>query len=242
MQQLIIIGRQLTKPSTNLSTTLYQQVEAAIEDMIRAHRLRPGEALPSEKELEVTYGVSRITVRRALEELERKGQVVRSKGRSARVAQPLLAHARTHLSDDFITMLDLVRGTAPEILIYEWQLPDEETYSYLELTTDEPVLHVDRIRRKNGRPTLHTAAHVPAFIGVKLQKEELAKTSMLELLAQSGNHSGPGRTVYVGGSVQREYSRTTEDGRRRSDLPDPSDRARRCRPAHSKPNHILPGR
>ena len=167
-------------------TTLYQQVQMAISDMIESHRLRPGEALPSEKELEVTYGVSRITVRRALEELEKSGRVVRSKGKSARVAQPLQAHARTRLDDDFVTMLDLVRGTQPQILTFEWQLPDDEIYALLEMNSREPVLRVDRIRSANGRPTLHTIAHVPASIGVKLEKDELATSSMIEELAKSG--------------------------------------------------------
>ena len=176
----------MAKVGADRSTTLYRQVQVAIADMIEAHRLRPGEALPSEKELEATYGVSRITIRRALEELERNGQVVRSKGKSARVAQPLQAHARTRLDDDFVTMLDLVRGTEPEILLFEWQLPDDELYALLELDAREPVLRVDRIRKTNGRPTLHTTAHVPASVGVKLERAELAENTMLELLAKAG--------------------------------------------------------
>ncbi len=176
----------MPKLRPNQSATLYQQVQAAISDMIEAHRLRPGEALPSEKELELTYGVSRITVRRALEELERNGRVIRSKGKSARVAQPIQAHARTRLDDDFVTMLDLTRGTVPAILRFEWLLPDNELKEALELTTHEPVLRVDRVRKNNGRPTLHTVSHVPAFIGAKLDKDELSKTTMIELLAKSG--------------------------------------------------------
>ncbi|AIT82149.1 hypothetical protein JI59_21725 (plasmid) [Novosphingobium pentaromativorans US6-1] len=154
--------------------------------MIESHRLKPGEALPSEKELENKYGVSRITVRRALEELERSGRVVRSKGKSARVAQPFQAHARTRLDDDFMMMLDLVRGTQAQILLFEWQLPDEELQNLLELETREPVLRVDRLRKANGRPTLHTTAYVPASIGVKFDRAELANSTMIEQLAQTG--------------------------------------------------------
>lgn len=166
--------------------TLYQKVQAAISDMIETHRLHPGAALPSEKELEQAYGVSRITVRRALAELERNGRVVRSKGRSARVAHPIQAHARTRLDDDFMTMLDLVHDTTPQIVRFEWQLPDHEIHAKLELTTREPVLRVDRVRTKQGRPTLHTTAFVPAAIGVKFSREELAELTMIEILARNG--------------------------------------------------------
>lgn len=176
----------MTEKQTEEGLTLYRKVQAAIAAMIESHRLDVGAALPSEKELEQTYGVSRITIRRALEELEREGQVVRSKGRSARVAQPLRAHARTQLADDFMAMLDLLRGTLSEMLCYEWQLPDNNLYSLLELTSREPVLRVDRLHRKNGWPSLHTTAYVPAHIGVKLDKDVLAQTTMIEALAQHG--------------------------------------------------------
>jgi GntR family transcriptional regulator len=176
----------LTKIDPDSQHTLYQQVQAAITDMIEAQRLRPGHALPSEKELESIYGVSRITVRRALQELERSGKVVRSKGRSARVAEPIQAHARTRLDDDLVTMLDLVRDTVPEILRFEWILPDEETCELLELKSREPLLSVNRLRRSHGRPTLHTAALVPAEIGVRLERDKLAETTMTEQLSQLG--------------------------------------------------------
>ena len=162
------------------------RVQNAIRLDIRQGRLASGQALPSEKELEQTHGVSRITVRRALEELEREGLVVRSRGRPARVAERLVSVARTQIDEDLTTMLDLVRGTDPEVLCFKWRLPDEGMIAKLELSNDEPVLQVDRIRRSGNRPMLHTTAHVPAFVGTKLEAERLAKRSMLDLLVNSG--------------------------------------------------------
>ena len=167
-------------------TPLYMRVQSALRQDIRHGRLAPGTALPSEKELELTHGVSRITVRRALDELEREGLVIRTRGRPARVAEPLVSVARTQIDEDLAAMLDLVRGTDPEVLCFKWRLADEAMRATLEVADDEPVLQVDRLRRSGGQPMLHTTAHVPAFIGAKLEKERLGKRSMLDLLVKSG--------------------------------------------------------
>lgn len=176
----------MPKRPSKQSTTLYEQVQASIADMIKSHRLSPGQALPSEKELEEQYGVSRITVRRALEELERDGKVVRSKGRAARVAETIQAHAQTRLADDMMAMLDLVRDTVPEIIRFEWILPDDEICAKMEQETREPVLCVERVRKSHGRPTLFTSAIVPAEVGLSLDRDRLARGTMLEQISQLG--------------------------------------------------------
>lgn len=165
---------------------LYSKVQAAIRAAIRSGRLGTGAALPSEKDLEAEHGVSRITVRRALEELEREGLVVRGRGRQARVVEPLVSAARTEIEDDLAAILELVRGTQARVLSFKWRLPDEVIALKLEAAEDEPVLQVDRLRSNGGKPMLHTRAHMPAWIGSKLEPDMLTERTMLDLLVQSG--------------------------------------------------------
>lgn len=168
------------------SLPLYKRVYSGIVQMIADQRLRPGQMLPSEKLLEEAFGVSRITVRRALDELQREGLITRSKGKLAQVSEPFVAVARTRIDEDFVTMLDLVYGTTPEILHFAWLLPDEPLRVELDIQPNEPILRVDRIRRSGNRPMLHTIAHVPAFIGSRLDKELLENGSMLDILSRFG--------------------------------------------------------
>jgi len=165
---------------------LYARVRSALRAAIRSGELGPGAILPSEKDLEAAHGVSRITVRRALEELEREGLVVRGRGRQARVVEPLISAIRTEIEDDLASMLELVRGTEAEVLAFKWLLPDPEVCNRLGVPADEPVLRVDRLRRLDGRPILHTTAHVPPWVGARLQRDTLSERTMLDTLARSG--------------------------------------------------------
>jgi GntR family transcriptional regulator len=171
---------------TAVDSPLYARVQTAIREAIRNGRLAAGSVLPSEKELEVEYGVSRITVRRALEELEREGLVMRGQGRQARVAEPLVSVVRTEIEDDLAATLDLVRGTEAKVLSFNWRLVDEPLRSKLESAENEPVLQVDRLRSNGGKAMLHTCAHVPAWIGAKLDKDALTERTMLDILMMSG--------------------------------------------------------
>lgn len=65
---------------------LYKQVARALRTQI--NQLRPGDALGTEADLEQRFGVSRITIRRAIEELAQDRLVVRRPGQGTFVAQP----------------------------------------------------------------------------------------------------------------------------------------------------------
>ncbi|AXK80738.1 GntR family transcriptional regulator [Pseudolabrys taiwanensis] len=61
--------------------SLYRQLDALLREQIQDGGLRPGDRLPSEAELCARFGVSRATVRQALDALTREGVITRSPGR-----------------------------------------------------------------------------------------------------------------------------------------------------------------
>jgi GntR family transcriptional regulator len=68
---------------------LYHQLVTILTDKIHANEYRAGESLPPEKEMEALYGVSRVTVRKAMDELVRMGLVIRQQGRGTFVADKM---------------------------------------------------------------------------------------------------------------------------------------------------------
>lgn len=85
---------QRTAPGPLVRTgagTLYAQLYSTLLAQIRAGEYRSGERLPTEAELGEIYGVSRMTVRRALDELRRGGFVERKPALGTFVAEPSLA-------------------------------------------------------------------------------------------------------------------------------------------------------
>lgn len=81
---------QRTTPSPTLrrAATMSAEVAAYLEREIASRGLKPGDKLPPERELAAQLSVSRVTVRTALQELESKHLVERTRGRGTVVSQP----------------------------------------------------------------------------------------------------------------------------------------------------------
>lgn len=73
-----------------MKTPLYKQIMDDMIDKINKQNMKPNDALESESELEKFYGVSNITVRKALNELEHSGVIYRVKGKGNFVAGNLM--------------------------------------------------------------------------------------------------------------------------------------------------------
>src|SRR5262245_45590001 len=78
-------ARALGRSGTGL---LYEQVASYVEKLVAERGLVPGDLLPTYAELAAATGVSLITVRRALDELERAGKVRRHQGLGTFLARP----------------------------------------------------------------------------------------------------------------------------------------------------------
>ena len=70
---------------------LYDQIERNLRDLVVNGHLKPGEAMPGEWDLADLYGVSRLTVRRALDELVRQNWLEKKHGVGTFVRQPTMA-------------------------------------------------------------------------------------------------------------------------------------------------------
>ncbi|WP_164868054.1 GntR family transcriptional regulator [Rhodovarius crocodyli] len=164
---------------------LYRTVLDTLREDMHEGRLPVGAVLPSEKELGTRFGVSRITVRRAMDTLAQEGLIHRSAGRAARVAEPRLVQSVTALEDASVA-LHLVRGTRVELLGFEWQLADGMVARALQIEEGEQVLCVTRLRRHEEAPVFHTVNYVPAPIGALLNRRALESTAFQEVLAAAG--------------------------------------------------------
>jgi len=71
--------------------TLYQQVLSRLIEAIESGKISAGDKLPTEAELVQSYGISRTTARRALDELRRQGLVRREPGKGTFRAGPVLS-------------------------------------------------------------------------------------------------------------------------------------------------------
>jgi len=99
-----------SSPRAQTDITLYRQVGAILREQISDGVLRAGDQLPSEEALRLEYGISRGTLRQALDAMERDGLIERAPGRGTFVRSGVRAAARERTRSDWATM---IAETAP---------------------------------------------------------------------------------------------------------------------------------
>lgn len=175
-----MVGTNLNKYS---HVPLYQQLVDKLAMQIRRGELRPGDRVPSERELAETLNVSRTTARLAIEELVIKGLVYREQGRGTFVAVP----ARNSLIGFASFSEDLAsRGLKPgsRILVQELISGDEAIHRNLRLEKDEKVLRLVRLRLADDKPVAIQSSYLPAKIVHGLESRDLADRSLFTILRQ----------------------------------------------------------
>jgi GntR family transcriptional regulator len=165
---------------------LYARVYQSLRDEILSDRYAVGGALPSEYTLEKRFLVSRITVRRALEELERAGLIERSQGRSATIL-PRPAPLVVDVGEAIESVLAEAGDMRPRILSFRWIRPEPDLARTLEVDPDSRVLWVTRLRRRMGQPVSHSSVHMPEHIGCEMSEEVLDRVHLLEVLKNGGH-------------------------------------------------------
>ncbi|PZF85265.1 GntR family transcriptional regulator [Jiangella anatolica] len=157
----------------------YHSIRDEILDLVA--ELSVGDALPAERALAPRFGVSRMTLRRAVEELVREGRLVRRQGAGTFVAGPKIAQglAVTSFSEDMRQ-----RGSVPSsrTLAVDDVLAGAPLGRRLEISPGENVVRVTRLRLADDAPMAVETLHVPRAIAPGLEGAMLADGSFYELL------------------------------------------------------------
>jgi GntR family transcriptional regulator len=166
--------------STPSFQPLYLQIKALLEAGLAAGEWRPAEAIPSEQELAVRFGVSQGTVRKAIEALAAGNLVVRRQGKGTFVAThteektSLFRFLRIRRNDEqevhpISRLLDVRRGKA-----------GAEAARLLVLKPGDPVFVLRRVLDYDGVPTVLDEITLPAarFRGLTRARVEAYRGSM----------------------------------------------------------------
>lgn len=158
----------------------YHSIRDEILDLVEA--LAVGDALPPERVLAPRFGVSRMTLRRAVEELVREGRLERRHGAGTFVAEPKIAQglAVTSFSADMRQ-----RGAEPasRTLAVDEVLAGAPLGRRLEISPGDKVIRIARLRLADGDPMALETLHVPRAVAPDLTGDQLAARSFYDLLA-----------------------------------------------------------
>jgi DNA-binding GntR family transcriptional regulator len=154
------------------TSLLYERVVDLVEQIIADQGLGPGDKLPSYTELADRAGVSLITVRRALDELERAGRVRRHQGLGTFVAGPRIVAEPTRAGSLLAT---LAAGDEPaarlqtRVLGLERGEPSADLSQALRIPRDSQAWRLRRLRLLDGQPAVLETSVIPVALAPELE-------------------------------------------------------------------------
>lgn len=173
------------------SVPMYQQLARLLRERIERGELRVGDRLPSEAQLGKNFGISRITIRQALAELERDGLVTRVSGKGTFVQQRVPRVERlTALTGFGENMAALGLKPGYRTLRAERERVSPEMADRLQTTTSS-VFVVERVLLADGQPVGKHKSYLPLWIVDQappgaFTPETLSQGSMYRYIEQAG--------------------------------------------------------
>lgn len=177
---------------TESSRPLYDQLMQRIREDIDRGIYPVGSRIPPEHELERNYGVSRVTVRRALSELTNAGLLERKQGKGTFVSAPRIAQEmkNVHSFHDTCAAAGITPGT--RVLRVREQAADAADCLDLQLPPESKIVETLRVRTADGVPVVLEKNHF-SMAYAYLEESDL-QGSLYGLLGDYGVH--PAQAVH----------------------------------------------
>ena len=175
-------------PRSLRSQPIYLRVIDFIRERILAKELLPGDRLPSEAELSLTFNTTRATVTRGLRELVFEGLIIREAGRGSFVAP-----SRVEAPFEPMQILSFEQQLGEGEGKIEYRLIDlarfpatSEVAAALKLPTGAEIVRIERLRIVREIPLSFVVRYLPMPIGDRLNIGDLDRFSIHRILAGLG--------------------------------------------------------
>lgn len=137
-------------------TPLCTQIASTLESEISRHTAPAGARLATEAELMVRFGVSRITIREALDRLTSKGLVVRKQGKGTFVATPKVQQDLVQPNPFFDTLFSFKGEAEARLIFFGSEKCGPEVATALAVDEDTPAIRLERLYLADGSPVATT--------------------------------------------------------------------------------------
>lgn len=178
------VRKEESMVSQTVEKPLYLQLVDELEVAIR-ERMAPNDKLFSERELTQVYGVSRITVRLALQELEKRGLVYKKHGKGTYVSE--ISDTAVDLSQAYSFTEQMKKiGKVPRTSILSFKLVKASDYivQHLQLSQGEEVFEVERLRLADEVPMMLERTYVPATLFPALTAIRMREKPLYEIFLE----------------------------------------------------------
>lgn len=163
----------------------YYQLANILRTQIENGEYQPHDAIPSERQLEERYNLSRPTIRQSIDLLARQGYLYRIHGKGTFVSPPKLQKGMLELTSFSEDMRK--RGLKPghKILDFGYVLPDKKTSRQLEISDpNKQVLRIKRLRFGDDIPIGLQDSYLALDEGQEITREEMGESGSIYAILQ----------------------------------------------------------
>lgn len=167
-----------------LPIPLYYQIKTRLLEQIESGQLKPGDRVPSERELTERFAVSRMTARQALVELETQGYLVRVQGRGTFVATPKLEQPLVMLTSFTEDMRRRGLESGSRVLSAGEVPAGRRVSQTLGIGESAPIYRLERLRLAGNEPMALETSHLDASFFPDLLAHNLENRSLYSVLRE----------------------------------------------------------
>ncbi|MEY8355051.1 GntR family transcriptional regulator [Lachnospiraceae bacterium 54-53] len=187
---------------------LYRQLMKELKSLIRSGQYKPGDKIPTEPELSEQYDVSRITVRKTIEELCKQGYLVKQQGKGTFVEAPKIYRKIEQQSNESFTNTCRLNDRKPSshVLFSSVVEPEKWQQDFLHLQEGENLLAISRVLSADGIPVIYEQIYLPEKRFADFQVNSLENGSLFQLLEERYHLKGSERsrsTIEIGTASQK---------------------------------------
>jgi GntR family transcriptional regulator len=164
----------------------YYQVYTVLAQRVREGEWSPEAAMPTEQEFAKTFGVSRVTIRKALNMLQVERLIVRQQGRGTFALPPPRRPGRANFSGLLENVVDFELHTKVRIVAFGKVGLPEDAASLLERAAGSTALRVVRVRSDSQTPFSFSTCYVPEPEADLLTEDALGNRTVSSALAKAG--------------------------------------------------------
>ena len=170
-----------------LGSPLYHQIFIVLRNKIHSGEVQPGAFLPSEHDIAAEFGVSRITAKRALNELAGAGLVVRERGRGTKVAEiPPRPRIEASVEGWLENMSVMGRSTRAQVLDLSYVPAPADVAKALYVEPETKVQRAVRVRWVGDETLSYLVTHMPEEVGRLFTEKDLSSEPLLNILERNG--------------------------------------------------------
>lgn len=162
----------------------HEQISEWIRVRIEDGTFEPNDQLSSESQLGEQFGVSRITVRRALQTLESDGLIFRRQGLGAFVSDKRVSQGMVRLTDFVEDMARAGLEASSQIIAFQHVACPDPIAIELKIAPGKTVSRLDRLRLGNGDPIAFDSTWLPVFYGQLLDGFDLSKDTIYRIMEE----------------------------------------------------------